>query len=101
MAQVVLSNLFKYSQLQTSYGVNNVALVNGRPKLLSLKELIDAFIDFRIEIIVRRTQFELKKAENRAHIDEGLIHAVEIIYVVYQIIRVRTIEVADQDISIS
>lgn len=87
MAQVVLSNLFKYSQLQTSYGVNNVALVNGRPKLLSLKELIEAFIDFRIEIIVRRTQFELKKAEDRAHIVEGLIIAVDNIDEVIQIIR--------------
>src|SRR5690625_67484 len=90
MAQVVLSNLFKYSQLQTSYGVNNVALVNGRPKLLSLKELIDAFIDFRIEIIVRRTQFELKKAEDRAHIVEGLIIAVDNIDEVIQIIRGST-----------
>src|SRR5690625_5038367 len=90
MAQVVLSNLFKYSQLQTSYGVNNVALVNGRPKLLSLEELIDAFIDFRIEIIVRRTQFELKKAEDRAHIVEGLIIAVDNIDEVIQIIRGST-----------
>lgn len=87
MAQVVLSNLYKYSQLQSSYGVNNVALVKGRPQLLSLKELIDAFIDFRIEIIVRRTQFELRKAEERAHIVEGLIIAVDNIDEVIKIIR--------------
>lgn len=87
MAQVVLSNLYKYSQLQSSYGVNNVALVKGRPQLLSLKELIDAFIDFRIEIIVRRTQYELRRAEERAHIVEGLIIAVDNIDEVIKIIR--------------
>lgn len=87
MAQVVLSKLYKYSQLQTSYGVNNVALVKGRPHLLSLKELIEEFIDFRIEIIVRRTQYELRKAEDRAHIVEGLIIAVDSIDEVIKIIR--------------
>lgn len=87
MAQVVLSKLYKYSQLQSSYGVNNVALVKGRPKLLSLKELIEEFIEFRIEIVVRRTQYELKKAEERAHIVEGLIIAVDNIDEVIKIIR--------------
>ncbi|MBY5957104.1 DNA gyrase subunit A [Membranicola marinus] len=87
MAQVVLSKLYKYSQLQASYGVNNVALVKGRPHLLSLKELIEEFIEFRIEIIVRRTQFDLKKAEDRAHIVEGLIIAVDNIDEVIKIIR--------------
>lgn len=87
MAQVVLSKLYKYSQLQTSYGVNNVALVKGRPQLLSLKELIEEFIEFRIEIVVRRTQYELRKAEERAHIVEGLIIAVDNIDEVIKIIR--------------
>ncbi|WP_236979206.1 DNA gyrase subunit A [Membranihabitans maritimus] len=87
MAQVVLSKLYKYSQLQTSYGVNNVALVKGRPQTLSLKSLIEEFIEFRIEVIVRRTQFELKKAEERAHIVEGLIIAVDNIDEVIKIIR--------------
>lgn len=87
MAQVVLSKLYKFSQLQTSYGVNNVALVKGRPHLLSLKELIEEFIDFRIEIVVRRTQYELRKAEDRAHIVEGLIIAVDSIDEVIKIIR--------------
>jgi DNA gyrase subunit A len=62
MASVVLSKLFKYSPLQTSYGVNNIALVNGRPRVLNLKDLITEFIKFRIEVIVRRTQYDLKKA---------------------------------------
>ncbi len=87
MAQVVLSKLYKYSQLQTSYGVNNVALVNGRPQTLSLKALIEEFNKFRIEIIVRRTRFDLKKAEERAHIVEGLIVAVDNIDEVIRIIR--------------
>src|SRR5690606_24680249 len=87
MAQVVLSKLYKYSQLQTSYGVNNVALVNGRPQTLSLKELIEEFNKFRIEIIVRRTRYDLKKAEERAHIVEGLIIAVDNIDEVIRIIR--------------
>ncbi len=84
---VVLSKLYKYSPLQSSYGVNNVALVNGRPKILNLKQLIEEFIKFRIEVVVRRTQFELKKAEERAHILEGLIIAVDNIDEVIKIIR--------------
>jgi len=66
IANVVLSKLFKYSPLQTSYGVNNIALVNGRPVQLNLKDLIREFVKFRLEVIVRRTQFDLKKAEERA-----------------------------------
>jgi len=87
MAQVVLSKLYKFSQLQTSYGVNNVALVKGKPQLLSLKELIVEFIAFRIEIVVRRTEYDLRKAEERAHIVEGLIIAVDNIDEVIKIIR--------------
>ena len=87
IAQVVLSKLYKYSPLQTSYGVNNIALVNGRPKQLSLKELIEEFIKFRIEVIQRRTQFELQKAQDRAHILLGLLIAIDYIDEVIHLIR--------------
>ncbi len=87
MASVILSQLYKYSPLQTSFGVNNVALVNGRPRILNLKQLIVEFIKFRIEVIVRRTQFDLKKAEERAHILEGLIKAIDNIDLVIKLIR--------------
>ncbi|MEP6648020.1 MAG: DNA gyrase subunit A, partial [Saprospiraceae bacterium] len=72
ISNVVLSQLYKFTPLQTSYGINNIALVNGRPKTLSLRQLIDEFIIFRLDVIVRRTKFELKKAEDRAHILLGL-----------------------------
>jgi len=87
MPSVVLSQLYKYSPLQTSYGVNNVCLVDGRPRTLNLKQLIEEFIKFRINVVVRRTQYELKKAEERAHILEGLIIAVDNIDEVIKIIR--------------
>jgi len=87
MASVVLSKLYKYTPLQTSYGVNNIALVNGRPKMLNLKDLITEFIKFRIEIIVRRTQYDLEKALERAHILEGLLIALDNIDEVIRIIR--------------
>lgn len=87
IANVVLSKLYKYTPLQTSFGVNNVALVNGRPEQLNLKQLLEEFIKFRIEVIVRRTQFDLKKAEERAHILEGLIKAIDNLDEVIKIIR--------------
>lgn len=87
MASVVLSKLYKFTPLQTSYGVNNVCLVNGRPRLLNLQQIISEFIKFRIEVVVRRTQFELKKAEERAHILEGLIIAIDNLDEVIKIIR--------------
>lgn len=87
MAKIVLSKLYKYTPLQSSYGVNNIALVNGRPELLSLKELLQHFIDFRIEVVVRRTQFELKKAKDRVHILEGLLIALDNIDEIIRIIR--------------
>jgi len=94
---VVLSQLYKYSPLQTSYGVNNVCLVDGRPRTLNLKQLIDEFIKFRINVVVRRTKYELKKAEERAHILEGLIIAVDNIDEVIRIIRKsKTVEEAKQ-----
>lgn len=76
VAQVVINLLFKYSDLQTSYGVNNVALVKGRPKILNLKDLISEFIDFRHEVVRRRTEYELRKAEERAHILEGYMKVI-------------------------
>ncbi len=75
MSNVVLNKLYKYTQLQTSFSVNNIALVNGRPKILNLKDLIRYFVDHRHEIVTRRTQYELEQAEKRAHILEGLIIA--------------------------
>lgn len=87
MANVVLSKLYKYTPLQSSYGVNNIALVNGRPVLLNLKDMLRHFIDFRIEVVVRRTRFELKKAEDRAHILEGLLIALDHLDEVIKLIR--------------
>lgn len=87
MASVVLSKLYKYTPLQSSYGVNNIALVDGRPQLLNIKQIIEEFIKFRIEVIVRRTQFDLNKAEERAHILEGLLIALDNIDEVIRIIR--------------
>ncbi len=65
-ANVILNKLYKMTQLQTSFSVNNVALVNGRPKTLNLKELLQAFVDHRHEVVIRRTRYELRKAEERA-----------------------------------
>lgn len=87
IANVVLNKLFKYTALQSSFSVNNICLVNGRPKLLNLKEMIGYFIDFRHEVIVRRTKFDLRKAEERAHILEGLIIASDNIDEVIALIR--------------
>ena len=87
MASVVLSKIYKFTPLQTSYGVNNIALVNGRPKVLNLKDLITEFIKFRIEVIIRRTQFDLDKALERAHILEGILIALDNIDEVIRIIR--------------
>lgn len=86
-ANVLLNNLYKMTQLQASFSVNNVALVNGRPRLLNLKDILRAFVDHRHEVVIRRTRFELKKAEERAHILRGLIIAVQNIDEVIEIIR--------------
>ncbi|MDR1919019.1 MAG: DNA topoisomerase 4 subunit A, partial [Tannerellaceae bacterium] len=86
-SSVVLNKLYKMTALQSSFSVNNIALVNGRPKQLNLKDQIKAFVDHRHEVVVRRTQFELKKAEERAHILEGLIIASDNIDEVIAIIR--------------
>ncbi len=87
IANVVLNRLFKYSQLQTSFGVNNVALVGGRPKLLSLKTMIARFVDFRHEVVVRRTKYDLAQAEKRAHILEGLLIALDNLDAIIKLIR--------------
>ena len=84
---VVLNKLFKYTALQTSFSINNIALVKGRPEVLNLKDMIHHFVDHRHEVIVRRTKYELKKAEERAHILEGLIIASDNIDEVIKIIR--------------
>lgn len=86
-ASVVLNKLFKMAALQTSFGVNNIALVHGRPKLLNLKDLIRLFVEHRHEVVIRRTQFDLRKAKERAHILEGLIIASDNIDEVIRIIR--------------
>ena len=86
-ANVVLNTLFKYTALQSSFSINNVALVNGRPRTLTLKEMIAVFVDFRHEVVVRRTRFELKKAQARAHILEGLLKAIDIIDEIIATIR--------------
>jgi len=84
---VVLNKLYKYTALQSSFSVNNICLVNGRPVLVNLREMIQHFIDFRHEVVVRRTTFELKKAQERAHILEGLIIASDNIDEVIKLIR--------------
>ncbi|MBV6428585.1 MAG: DNA gyrase subunit A [Haliscomenobacter sp.] len=87
IAKVVLSKLYKYTPLQTSYGINNVALVGGRPMTLNLKDLIEEFVLFRLEVVVRRTKYELRKAEERAHILEGLLIALDHLDEVIALIR--------------
>lgn len=87
IANVVLNNLFKYTALQTSFSVNNIALVKGKPVMLNLKDLIVEFVEFRHEVVVRRSKYELRKAEERAHILEGLIIASDNIDEVIKIIR--------------
>ena len=86
-ASVVLNKLFKMTALQTSFGVNNIALVHGRPKLLTLKDLIQLFVEHRHEVVIRRTRYDLRKAKERAHILEGLIIASDNIDEVIRIIR--------------
>jgi len=86
-AQVVLNKLYKYTALQSSFSVNNIALVKGRPKLLNLKDLIANFVEHRMDVVTRRARYDLRKAEERAHILEGLIVAVDNIDEVVHIIR--------------
>ncbi|MEZ5016340.1 MAG: DNA gyrase subunit A [Flavipsychrobacter sp.] len=87
VAQVIINQLYKYSELQTSYGINNVALVKGRPRTLNLKDMISEFVGFRHEVVVRRTQYELREAEKRAHILEGYLIALDHLDEVISLIR--------------
>ena len=84
---VVLNKLYKYTALQTSFSVNNITLVNGRPYLLNLKQMIEKFVEFRHEVVIKRTQYDLRKAEERAHVLEGLIIASDNIDEVIEIIK--------------
>ena len=98
-ANVVLNTLFKYTALQSSFAINNVALVGGRPRTMSLKEMIAEFVDFRHEVVVRRTKFELDKAMKRAHILEGLLKAIDVIDEIIAIIkRSRSIDDAKAEL---
>ena len=87
VANVIINQLFKYTELQTSYGINNVAIVKGRPKTLSLKDLISEFVEFRHEVVVRRTKYELRKAQERAHILQGYLIALDHLDEVIALIR--------------
>jgi DNA gyrase subunit A len=87
VAQVVINQLYKYTELQTSYGINNVALSKGKPKIMNLRDLIVEFIDFRMEVVIRRAKFELRKAEEKAHILEGYLKALDHLDEVIRLIR--------------
>ncbi len=87
IANVIVNQLYKYTDMQTSFGINNVALVGGRPRVLNMKDLISEFVKFRHEVVVRRAQFELKKAEERAHILQGYLIALDNLDAVIKLIR--------------
>ena len=87
VANVVINQLYKFTELQTSYGINNVALVKGRPRILNLRELISEFVEFRHEVVVRRTKFELAEAEKKAHILQGYLIALDHLDEVIALIR--------------
>lgn len=95
VANVILNKLYRYTQLQNSFSVNNIALVNGRPMLLNLQQMLQHFIDHRLDVLVRRTKYELEQAEKRAHILEGLIIALDHIDEVIELIKAsKTVEEA-------
>lgn len=97
MANVVLNKLYQYSELQSSFSINNIALVNGRPKLLNLKDIIQCFVDHRKEVVERRTRYQLRKAQERMHIVEGLLKALDIIDQIINVIREsQTVAIAKQ-----
>ena len=87
VASVIMNQFFKFTELQTSYGINNVALSKGRPKILNLKSLISEFVEFRMEVVIRRANFELRKAQERAHILNGYLIALDHLDEVIQLIR--------------
>jgi DNA gyrase subunit A len=84
---VVLNKLYKYTQLQSSFSVNNIALVNGRPEMLNLKDMVKHFVEHRHDVVVRRTEYELRQAEKRAHVLEGLLIAIDNLDAVIKLIR--------------
>ena len=99
-ASVVLNTLFKYTALQSSFSINNVALVGGRPRTLTLKDMLATFVDFRHEVVVRRTRFELDKALKRAHILEGLLKAIDVIDEIIYIIKTsKSVDAAKAELS--
>ncbi|HTI91105.1 MAG TPA: DNA gyrase subunit A [Puia sp.] len=99
VANVVINQLYKHTELQTSYGINNVAIVRGRPRTLNLKDLISEFVDFRMEVVTRRTKFELKEAEKKAHILQGYLIALDHLDEVIALIRASaTPEVARESL---
>ncbi len=99
VAQVIINQLYKYTELQTSYGINNVALSKGRPKIMNLRNLIQEFIEFRMEVVIRRAKFDLRKAEERAHILEGYLKALDHLDEVIKLIRAsRTPDEAKQSL---
>ena len=87
VAQVVINQLYKFTELQTSYGINNVALTKGKPKIMNLRDLIVEFVEFRMDVVIRRAKFELRKAEERAHILEGYLKALDHLDEVIALIR--------------
>ena len=98
-ASVVLHTLFKYTALQSSFSINNVALVGGRPRTLTLKDMLGTFVDFRHEVVVRRTRFELDKALKRAHILEGLLKAIDVIDEIIYIIKTsKSVDIAKSEL---
>src|SRR5215217_3297593 len=99
VANVVINQLYKFTELQTSYGINNVALVKGRPHILNLRELISEFVEFRHEVVIRRTKFELREAEKKAHILQGYLIALDHLDEVIALIRASsTPEVAKDNL---
>ncbi|WP_315813972.1 DNA topoisomerase (ATP-hydrolyzing) [Paraflavitalea speifideaquila] len=99
IANVVVNQLYKYTELQTSYGINNVALVKGRPRILSVRDMITEFVEFRHEVVVRRTEFELKEAQKKAHILQGYLIALDHLDEVIAMIRASsTPEVAKENL---
>jgi DNA gyrase subunit A len=87
VANVIINQLYKHTELQTSYGINNVAIVKGRPRTLNLKDLISEFVEFRHEVVIRRTQYELREAEKRAHLLQGYLIALDHLDEVISLIR--------------
>ncbi|MBQ9254819.1 MAG: DNA gyrase subunit A [Bacteroidales bacterium] len=97
IARVVLNKLYQYSELQSSFSINNIALVNGRPKLLNLKDIISVFVNHRKDVVERRTRYELRKAEERMHIVEGLLKALDLIDEIISLIRSsKTVQIAKE-----